>query len=255
MRFIYGYKTHDNEMREGEICASSRDAVYRELKQKGIKPFKVVLAPGFGNWLASLGKRTYAIVALSLALTVTLAVIIHFSLFTFHSDVSAQPRHQIYGDPALMGEFERTNFAAVFDDPGLRYLAHYAEPGELVGKDVRAGNLGYDVPAALAASVDAPVAFVEGEARECRELKRIILTMQAELKRYLANGIGTPERFMRRLNERQDREAQIYFTAKHDLEKEKSPERWAQINASLRAIGLKAIPPPAEPEEEIRVKR
>ena len=240
MKFIYGYKTSANEEREGEISASSRDAVYRQLKAQGIRPFKVVLAPGFGNWLASLGKRVYAIVVLCALCLVLCAVVIRTKHEAQGAADSPLPRHQIYGDPALMDELARTNYETVFVDPGLRILAHYAQPGAIVPAEVRNGA----DASAVGKCADAPVAFKDGEPRECRELKRIVLTMQAELKRYLANGKGTPERYVRRLNERQNREAQIYYTAQHDLEKKPTVERWEKINASLRAIGLKTFPMP-----------
>ena len=244
MKFLYGYKTKSNETREGAIDAPSRDDVYRELKQKGIRPFKVELAPGLANRLRSLGKRTYAIVILSVALVIALVLALHSTLFAFHSAVSAQPRHQIYGDPALMDELARGDYAAVFSHPGHRFLAHYAQPGAMPPRTALAAAADPKLPAALRDCQTAPIAFVDGEPREHNELKRIVLSMCEELGRYLANGIGTPERYVRRLNERQNREAQIYFTAKHDLEKETDLAKWERINASLRAIGLKTIPPP-----------
>lgn len=245
MKFTYGYKTKDNVEREGEVCAPSRDDAFRLLKAQGIRPFRVTLAPGVLNRLQSYGKRTYAIVVLA-ALVIVAAFVIHANKRTIRTIEDAQtsplPRHQIYGDPALMGELVRSNFAAVFDDPGLRCLAHFAQPGEAVSGKAYSSELGYDVTKALAACIDKPIAFADGEPREYRELKRTVLTMQAELKRYLSVGVGTPERYLRRLVQRQTREADIYYTARRDLENERNPEKWARINASLRAVGLKTIP-------------
>lgn len=247
MKFLYGYKTKDNEMREGVICAPSRNDVYRELKQKGIKPFKVELAPGLLNWLSSLGKRTYAIIVLA-ALAIAAGVVIRSLSSTIEeielSGTTPLLRHQIYGDPALMDELERTDYAAVFSNPGHRFLAHYAQPGVMVSQAVHAAGRDPKVVAALKECVTAPIAFVESEPREHNELKRIVLAMCEELGRYLANGIGTPERYIQRLNQRQNREAQIYFTAKNDIEKANDPVRSERINDSLRALGLKTVTPP-----------
>lgn len=242
MKFIYGYKTKANEMREGEIFAPSRDAVYSELRKQGIKPFKVDLAPGFGNWLASLGKRVYAIIALSVV-CVALAVVVGRVAFNApQSDQAPQPRHQIYGDPALMDELRRTDYAAVFRNEGDRILARYAQPGQVVEVRSEAAVLA----SALAMSDEESVVFGEDDTRETRELKQIVLWMRGELRNYLANGIGTPERYLFRLNERQQREAQIYFTAQNDLRGEKNQEKRELINSSLRAMGLKTISAPAD---------
>lgn len=42
MRFIYYYKTSDNVRHEAEMSASSRDEVFAVLREKGIRPIKVV---------------------------------------------------------------------------------------------------------------------------------------------------------------------------------------------------------------------
>lgn len=247
MIFSYGYKTKENEVREGTIAASSRDGAYRKLKELGIKPFRVELAHGTFNWLASLGKRTYAILALC-ALCSALCVVLFRTRHEARStSYSPQPRHQIYGDPALMAELERDDFAAVFTHPGDRVLACYAQPGQKVP---RASDSAPKAQAKALADLmcSSPNLFAARgaphEAREIIELKRIVLGMRGELRRYLANGIGTPERYILRLNERQAREAMIYSNALRELEGETDPAKWEQVNDSLRAIGIKTIPMP-----------
>lgn len=251
MKFIFGYKTRDNEIREGVISAPSRDAVYQLLKKEGIRPFRVELAPGIWNRFLSLGKRTYAIVVLVVIL-ISCAAIICLQFRTLEqfeqSSVSSLPRHQIYGDPALMEELERTDYKGVFAHDGERLLARYAQPGHLPitesGKtlpQVSAHKLAHTLSPCLTNEI----VFLDSDSREITELKRIVLSMKAELRRYLANGIGTPERYVRRLNERQIRESQIYYTAKNKLEKETDPAEWEKVNATLRAIGLRTIPQPS----------
>ena len=236
-------------MREGAIDAPSRNDVYRELKKLGIKPFKVELAPGALNWLQSLGKRTYAIIVL-LVVAIAAVAVIHSQSQIIEkielSGVSPLPRHQIYGDPALMTELERTDYAVAFHLEGDRVLARYAQPGQFVrplAHDQRS-RFGALLEASIAVADDAAVRFADSDAREVRELKRIVLGMRAELRRYLSNGVGTTTRYVSRLAQRQDREAMIYYNAKHDLEKETDPTKWERINSSLRAIGLKTIPQP-----------
>lgn len=68
MKFLYEYKTPQNERRSGEISASSREDVFSQLKREGIKPFNVKLAPGLLNRVASIGKRWFAIAILSVLL-------------------------------------------------------------------------------------------------------------------------------------------------------------------------------------------
>lgn len=249
MKFLYGYKTKDNEMREGAIDAPSRNDVYRELKKQGIKPFKVELAPGFLNWLRSLGKRTYVIIVL-VALSIVATIVIHSQSRTIEkielSGSSPLPRHQIYGDPALMTELDRTDYAAAFDNDGDRVLARFAQPGQIV-RPVAADQrekVASRLDAAIAIPDEEAIRFGDADSREVRELKRIVLGMRAELRRYLSNGVGTSARYLTRLAQRQEREAMIYYNAKHDLEKESDPMKWERINSSLRTIGLKTIPMP-----------
>ena len=244
MKFVYQYRTKDNKSHTGVIDAASRDAAFAALKAQGIRPGRVEEAPGFFNKLFGKGKRWLAIGVLGVLCLVLIAIILHSSLFALHSDDAAMPRRQIYGDPALMDELERTDYAAVFSNPGHRFLAHYAQPGVMVSQAVHAAGRDPKVVAALKECVTAPIAFVESEPREHNELKRIVLAMCEELGRYLANGIGTPERYIQRLNQRQNREAQIYFTAKNDIEKANDPVRSERINDSLRALGLKTVTPP-----------
>ncbi len=253
MKFTYGYKTSKNETCSGIIDAPSRDAVYQRLKEQGIRPFKVELAPGFFNSLAAFGKRTYALLAVVVALVVaTVAILRNPTEVPVPSENGPMPRHQIYGDPALMERLEKKLFASVFDNPGDRILARYAQPGVtdlmVPHKEVKSAAADLDSLVANPPELfSVPEAGSEavGEPREVKELKRIVLSMREELSRYLANGVGTTERYVRRLNERQKREAQIYTTAKAEIEKSADITEWSRINDSLRAIGLKTIPEPA----------
>ena len=250
MKFRYGYKTSDGERHEGVYSASSRDAVYAELKKQGIRPYFVELAPGLINRILSIGKRGFAILLLAVGLAV--ALVYGYKLTRTNSTyidslTSPQPRHQIWGDPALMAELARTDYAEVFANEGERILARFAQPG--VGVDVKmsdASRLGPLVGKCL----DSAIALNDTDVREVAELKRIVMWMKEELRRYLSDGIGTPERYVRRLIERQMAEIQMEADVAMRLRNEKDPAVWRQYNERLRAAGLKAIPvPQKEPEK------
>ena len=60
VRFVYQYRTHDNAVRSGEVSAADRDAAYRALKEKGIRPSRLEEAPGLANKIFGKGKRWIA---------------------------------------------------------------------------------------------------------------------------------------------------------------------------------------------------
>lgn len=260
MKFSYSYRDKANRRIDATVDAKDREAAYKMLRAKGIKPFVMESAPGVLNNLLGRGKRWTAIVVLCVLSLVLLGVALSFrdEVIANRQEAYSSPRHQIYGDPARMEDFERSDFASVFAHLGERVLARYAQPGCLISsgpscnvpQNRRSRPVSPTQPPseeglALAACLTNEIAFVESDAREVTELKQIVNWMKDELRRYLANGIGTPDRYLRRLGERQMQEAQLYFTAKHDLEKETDPAKYERINASLRVVGLKTIPPPA----------
>ena len=62
VKFIYSYNTKQNERREGlAIFAPNRDAAFSELNRQGIRPYKLVPAPGLWNKLSAIGWRGLAI--------------------------------------------------------------------------------------------------------------------------------------------------------------------------------------------------
>ena len=73
MKFTYQYKTSDGVRHSGVHAARSREAVYDELRAKGIKAFGVEPAPGFFNRLSGLlGWRLAAFVVLAVIAVVLL---------------------------------------------------------------------------------------------------------------------------------------------------------------------------------------
>ena len=67
MKFVYEYRTSDNELHHGSIAAADRDAAFASLKARGVRPARLVEAPGVLNKLLGKGKRWIAIAVLSVA--------------------------------------------------------------------------------------------------------------------------------------------------------------------------------------------
>lgn len=75
MKFLYEYRTSDNAKHSGTISAASRDAAYAAIKVLGVRPSRVVEAPGFFNKLFGKGKRWLAIAALGVLVIIAIFVI------------------------------------------------------------------------------------------------------------------------------------------------------------------------------------
>lgn len=243
MRFVYEYRTSDNELHEGSICARNRDAAFSVLRAQGIRPCRLHEAPGFANKLFGKGKRWIAIGGLLLLVIVSLLLLwVKDRRLNQYEDAhnSPLPRHQLYGDPALISELEHHNFASIFSTEAERILAWFAQPG--VVHTFTDPNWAKKLEQGLIPSLSVEIQLSEKDPREIDELKRIVIGMKQEARRYLANGIGTPERYVRRLRERQLRELQIYRRAVEDLKNEQDPLKRERINSSLRAIGLRTVP-------------
>ena len=245
MTFLYRYQDGAN-VREERIKASSESDAYSLLRKSGVRPMKVWPAPGILNRVSALGKRGLAIIVLGVLCLVLGAVVLSWSrtekrVSRWGGAVSAAqtaPRHQIYGDPALISEMEATAYASVFTHPGERLLAHYAQPGHRVTLPpaLRASHL------ALSSSLTNEIAIVADNPREIQELKSIVLGMKDELREYLANGVGTTESYLRRLQERQAEEAAIYEREANALKNIDDPAEYERVNAGLRRLGLRTIP-------------
>ena len=241
MKFTYQYRTPDNKSHKGVIRAASKDAAYATLKAQGIKPGRVEEAPGFFNKLFGKGKRWIAIAVLGVAL----AIVVGRGVLVAPQPSSvetAMMRRQIYGDPALMESLERENFASVFEDEGDRYLARFAQPATIVRFPDSSWRRAMAV--ALRKPDRGAITIAETDAREVKELKRIVLWLRGELANYLSDGRGTPETYIRRLEERQQREITVYADIKAELGKSSDPDLWEKRNATLRSLGIRTIPMP-----------
>ena len=262
MKFTYAYKTSDGVRHEDSMNASSREEVFSALRAKGIKAIKVVAADGSKANGEVRGLRKRAVAAL-VALAAAVAGVVAYiggerTGAAERADMAepspnASPRHQIYGDPAVMEAFERGDFGDALPRDGDRLLAVFAQPGRYMcakGASTRylapMAATNFENYASHELAVEKDIEIAEADSREVRELKQIVNGMREEMREYLANGNGTPRSYWRRLNERTTSEIQIYERTRCELESEKSPEVWDEKNAALRRLGLRTIPNPNE---------
>ena len=256
MKYTYAYKTSDGIRHEDSMNASSREEVFEALRAKDIKAIKVVAADGSkaNGEVRGVRKRVVAVLVALAAVCVGVIAYIggeHKGAATASDPALVSPRHQIYGDPAVMEGLERGDFGEVLPREGDRMLAVFAQPGRFMcAKGANPRYLAAAQDAAFAAyakdelAPERDIVIAPEDPREIKELKQIVNGIRAELRGYLANGNGTPRSFWRRLNERTASEMQIYERTRRELEKEKSTEVWEQKNASLRRLGLRTIPNP-----------
>lgn len=246
MRFVYQYKTSDGERHEGEISVASREAVFTELKKQGIKPYGVSLAPGFGNWVASLGKRVYLIVVLTTLLVASVVVLVAQREKVKEVEAALAPkqqerRSQIYGDPLLLQQCEAKGWSNIFPDALDQILARYAIPAKAVSiADVRKLIPSVATPLKLA-----ELEIAEDDGAEIAKMKRMVNWMKGELSAYLQAG-GTFESYCERLQQRQIEEMRVRARIATELNRMERgagfEAEWEAKNEILRTMGILPIP-------------
>lgn len=243
MKFLYEYRTRDNAHHEGVISASSREAAFDALRSQGIKPGRLVEAPGFFNKLFGKGKRWIAIGVLAILCLALGGVVYRYGR-------TAEPafceRGQILGDVAIITEGMRSGWTNILELAGDRLLAAYAQPGIIYGKP----PINYRFPqfdADLVACVHKPLVIDRNERIEYRHLKQIVNGMKRELNDYLHAG-GTLTGYQRRLNKRfvaerdeRNRIVQGFEKAIQGKPEDVVFELWQDANARLRYLGLKTV--------------
>lgn len=240
MRFVYTYRTSDNVLHEDVISAPSREDVFRRLKEKGIRPGRVNLAPGFLNHLFGNGKRWLAIIVLGALCLVLTSVLLFGPRGARDRDVGVMtakslPRQQIERLPPDWIEQLPRFFPSSCD----AYLALYAQPGYFPPAPSGARQppstgeavFGEDILAALPVSPSDP--------EWVADLKRIVAGMKVEAAQLHRAGKSDGEIALW-LSERQRMERDY----RNQLEgrvrrKELSLD---EANGFLRAVGLKTLP-------------
>ena len=256
MKYTYAYKTSDGVRHEDSMNAASREEVFAELRKRGIKAIKVVAADGSKANGEVRGVRKRIVAALVAFVAVGVGVVAYFggsrtAVVQASNPAAMSPRHQIYGDPAIVEPLERGDFKAALPREGDCLLAVFAQPGKLMcAKGTNPRLLSRNAAEKFATyaknelAADKDIAISVDDPREIRELKQIVNGMRDEMRAYLANGNGTPRSFWRRLNERTLSEMQIYERTRRELEKDQSPQIWEEKNEALRGLGLRTIPFP-----------
>ena len=250
MKFYYEYNTSDNEHRKGSIKAFSRDDAYARLKREGIKPSRVVLAPGVINKILSIGRRGLAIALLSALLGVT-TILLYVSsyrekILRQENGIAQQmmgqsTRRQIIGDNVVITRGLRTGWDFVFPQQGDRFLASFAVPGYPAA-------VGSVMESDLAAVIDVSVPITENDTLEVRQIKTIVEGMKQEAREFLQDG-GTLKEYGECLVRRQEEEMSIFARARKELslaEQQMSDddymELWERRNEELARMGIRQIP-------------
>jgi len=242
VKYHYFYQSRENKSCDDWIDARDRGDAYAQLRRRGIKPYKLLGRDPL-PW-----KRWTAIAVLGAALAGTYAWLALRPAPRADGLADGFVRHQIYGDPAIIESGSANGWAACGFDGGERVLSLYAQPG----KEVRPPK----DKAAAAASVDGCLGRrlepQDGELTEYRQMKLMVESMKAELRRYKAAG-GTTPLYLDRLQARQSQEVAYYRAAAQEvaearlrLSDEALSALWAAKNAELRAIGLPMLKDPAE---------
>ena len=266
--FTYYYKTSDGIRHEAEIGAPSRDEAFAALRERGIRPIKLIARDGSSanGEMRGVRKRVVA------ALVVTAVVVAGAAAFLLgrrapavpevvvtpqgpvkFSVASALPRQRIPGD-RLRIERQPTNLFAFASEA---VLAGFAEPGRPLPAGTGLDEA--DVRAALAK----PVMLSSADFTEHVDLKRIVVGMKRELGAYLAGG-GTVDGYAGELVKRQKMEIAYREKAEKHLADLLAPSSeapgpsarsanrpvdqsnnlssayayWLKANASLQAMGI-----------------
>ena len=252
MKFLYEYRTSDNALHKGVVRASSRDAAYADLKRRGVRPSRLVEAPGFFNKLFGKGKR-WLVIAILAILCLVLAVIIRStptpSTYTsLDASLDSTLRRQPIGDAAVIEKGIRTGWSDVFALEGERFLASFAIPGTTPA--IRS-TTEEKLKEALHAT-PTPSTYTSGSASlEARQIRAMVEGMKQELRDFLADG-GTIVEYGKRLVQRQEEELRYYNMVKCELESATKSgmsdlaleELWEIRNAKLRAMGIRLVPLP-----------
>lgn len=242
MKFLYEYRTRDNVHHDGEINAASRDAAFAALRSQGIKPGRLVEAPGFFNKLFGKGKRWIAIGALA-ALSVGLGalVVVKSKRQVSTTIFETSTRHQVIGDTAIIEKGLTTGWADVFPDEGDRYLASFAVPGVPAAKRTAPEK-------AILAAVARKVLIEPGDSIEVRQIKVMLEGVKDELREFLAAG-GSVRRFVYHLQKRQEEEITYFSRAKAEVDaavragasRDSVIAVWEKCNSRLRHMGIRLV--------------
>ena len=245
MKFLYEYRTPDNEKHKGEIKAADREAAYALLKKEGIKPCRFSEAPGLFNKVFGKGKRWIAIAVLAVVAAVAIAYAGAARREAKGSvRVDAETRRQVWGDQAVIEKGIRTGWAEVFAENGDRFLASFAIPGVPAG--VRTAR-----EDEVRRCLDTELVALDSDSMEIRQIKGMLEGVKREARAFLRAG-GTVQQYAKRLVDRQEQEISIREKVENELRAFASsgatPEEvealWERRNDELRKMGIRLVSMP-----------
>ena len=230
MKYQYLYQTKENENRDGWINARNRAEAYAALRRQGIRPYRLIGDDPlrWQPWAAGAGFLLLAAVSVFFA----------YRLF-LRSDSLAGPapeRRQQLAQSDVVSDGLANGWSNVFKTKLDLVLAAYAQPGWIaIPPDVTDDDL-----ARFPDDLSTAMEFPDGEAKEVRLLRRIVLSMRQEFSEYLASG-GTPKDYLAFLEERQDEELSFRRSALESVENAPPALRertFVNVNVRLREMGL-----------------
>lgn len=251
MKFIYHYRSSDNVKCVGELSAATKDAAYARLRTQGIRPERVLEAPGYLNKLFGKGKRWIAIVVLSLLCVFLIGLIVRnwaagegVVVTSARDFIGDTTRRQVIGDAMVIELGIRTGWSSVFSEEGERFLASFAIPGVPAGQRSTTEE-------ELVAALSRRVLPEKGESIESSQIKYMVEGMKTELRDFVQAG-GSLLMYGKRLVERQEAEIAIRERMKNELatmkkagmDKNELESYWERQNQELRQMGIKLIPYP-----------
>lgn len=260
MKYTYAYKESDGTRHEASINASSRDAVFALLREKGIRPIKVVAADGSKANGENHGvRRRFVFLAVITTFLGTCIVVSFFQRPSASPDdgsvdtqvLSALPqtsevvrelvalplaRQQIAGLRVRVEELPPDFFACEAES----FLARFAEPG----RPYVAPESEWPDSADFESALKNQIWYAETEFTERIDLKRIVAGMKQELRAYLRGG-GDARGYCEALIERQNAEISSRTKFETKLNELVSAGDWKvayeyllKANSHLQSMGI-----------------
>ena len=223
MDFTYCYRTSDGVRHEDRITAPSRDEAFAALRDRGIRPIKVVACdgskengerPGRGGG----GKLVAALAALLAAALLLAVAYIAVGLNAGDGKTPAPPRRrsviesnvvELKPENRIAKPRPRKQLSSQIGDPAAfflheseAFLARYAQPGRITDRKEFTESLKED----LLDSLEDIIVITPDDPREVAELKHIVAGLKEEASMIL-NGGKSVDDLIAWFDERQKMEA------------------------------------------------
>lgn len=264
--FRYIYKTSQGVRQTAEMSAATRDEVFAALREKGIRPIKVVAADGSkaNGEAPRVSRRVWIALGLCLGLLAAAPwMLARSGKGPSRAPAAAAPgreprearrevlrlarplaRQVVSGDRLRIANPP----AGLFPSAAERYLAYFAEPG----RPLPPADATPPAPDAFLACLQTPLRVKADEFTEYVELVRIVTRIKDEMRAYLAGG-GSVGDYLAELVKRQRLEISYREQAERKLEEHLDAQKpdlpraydyWLKANARLRSMGIYTLPLP-----------